>query len=133
MSEYPSLAPTSRSYNAGNWPVKAFNSQNRVEVRILYGNKRFNHSVKLTYENIPDTTAELFMQHYFEQLGTYKTFAVAMDITKASAGWKGSSNFYNAGYRTQYRYAGPPQMTSVYPGVSTMQVELVATLLPETA
>ena len=73
------------------------------------------------------------MQHYFEQLGTYKTFAVAMDTAKIVAGWKGSANFYNAGFRTQYRYAQPPVMRSVYPGVSTMQIELLATLLPETS
>lgn len=131
MSDYPSIVPTSRSYSAGNWPVKTFNAQDGVELRILYGSRRYNHSLSVTYENIPDTTAELFMQHYFEQLGTYKTFTVTTGgITE---GWKGSANFYNAGVRTQYRYASPPQMTSVYPGVSTMQVELLATLLPETA
>ena len=133
MSEYPSLAPTSRSYNAGNWPVKSFNAQDGVEVRILYGNRRYNHSVSLTYENISDTVAEQFMQHYFGQLGTYRTFAIAMDSSKITAGWEGSTDFYNAGVRTQYRYAKPPTLTSIYPGVSTMQVELVATLLPETA
>ena len=133
MSSYPSIAPTSRSYTAGNWPVKNFNAQDGAEVRILYGSRRYNHAVRLTYENIPDTIAELFMQHYFEQLGTYKTFGVAMDTTKITAGWEGSANFYNAGVRTQYRYANPPQMTSVYPGVSTMQIELLATLLPETS
>ena len=129
MSNYPAIAPTSRSYNAGNWPVKNFNAQDGAEVRILYGSRRYNHSVRLTYANIPDTTAEQFMQHYFEQLGTYKTFVITTG--GVTAGWKGSSTFYNAGFRTQYRYASPPVLTSVYPGVSTMQVELVATLLPE--
>ena len=133
MSNYPSVAPTSRSYNAGNWPVKNFNAQDGAEVRILYGSRRYKHSVTLTYANIPDTTAEQFMQHYFEQLGTYKTFAIAMDASKVTAGWEGSTDFYNAGVRTQYRYANPPTMTSVYPGVSTIQIELLATLLPETS
>jgi hypothetical protein len=131
MTSYPSITPTSRSFNAGNWPIKTFNAQDGAEVRILYGSLRYNHSMSLTYENIPDALAEQFMEHYFEQLGTYKTFAVAMDATKISAGWKGSSDFFNAGYRTQYRYAQPPVMRSVYPGVSTVQVELLATLLPE--
>lgn len=131
MSEYPAVAPTSRVYNAGNWPVKSFNAQDGVEVRIIYGSRRFNHSLKVTYENIPDATAELFLQHYFEQQGTYLTFAINTPAIRA--GWEGSTDFFNAGVRTQYRYAGPPQMTSVYPGVSTMQVELVASLLPETA
>lgn len=132
MSNYPSIAPTSRSYSAGNWPVKNFSAQDGAEVRILYGSRRYNHSVSLTYENIPDTIAEQFMQHYFEQLGTYRTFAVAMDSSKITAGWGGSTNFYNAGTQTQYRYANPPALTSIYPGVSTMRIELVATLLPET-
>ena len=131
MSGYPAIAPTSRVYGAGTWPVKNFNAQDGAEVRILYGNRRYNHSISLSYENISDTVAEQFMQHYFEQLGTYKTFTITTG--GVTAGWKGSSTFYNAGFRTQYRYASPPVLTSVYPGVSTMQIELIASLLPETA
>ena len=128
MTAFPSIVPTSRAYSAGDWPVKAYNAMDGVEVRIMYGSRRFGHGFELTYENIPDAVAEQFLQHYFEQQGTYKTFAVASEVSK---GWEGSSDFFNAGVRTQYRYAGPPKQSSVYPGVSTIQLQLVATLLPE--
>ena len=128
MTAFPSIAPTSRAYAAGNWPVKSYNAMDGVEVRILYGSRRFSHGFDLTYQNIPDAIAEQFLQHYFEQQGTYKTFAVA---TEVASGWAGSSDFFNAGVRTQYRYAEPPKQSSVYPGVSTIQIKLVATLLPE--
>jgi len=128
MTAFPAITPTSRSYSAGNWPVKSFNAQDGVEVRILYGSRRFGHGFQLKYENIADSVAEQFLQHYFEQQGTYGTFAISADTVNA---WEGSADFFNAGIRTQYRYAEPPVQTSVYPGVSTISVTLIASLLPE--
>ena len=54
---FPSLAPTSRSFSAGDYPVKTFKSQNGAEVRILYGNSRTDVKLQLSYENIGDALA----------------------------------------------------------------------------
>ena len=129
MTDFPTIAPTSRSYDGGDWPVKAFKSQSGAEVRILYGDRRVGHSINLTYNNIPDATAEQFFAHYYEQQGTYKSFAVFPELN-LSKGWEGSEEFFRAGSAVQWRYAKAPQLTAVYPGVSTIQVELVATGLP---
>jgi len=128
MTAYPAIAPSSRSYQAGDWPVKTFNAQDGAEVRILYGDKRFGHTLDLTYQNIPDTQAEEFMLHYFSVQGTYQTFALPTSSGVAK-GWEGNLSFYNAGYLTQWRYAGPPVLTSVRPGVSTVEIRFIAVLL----
>ena len=37
---FPSLVPSTRTFDAGNWPVKTYKAQSGAEVRILYGNRR---------------------------------------------------------------------------------------------
>ena len=128
MTVYPSIAPSSRSYSAGDWPVKTFNAQDGAEVRILYGDKRYGHTLDLSYRNIPDVQAEEFLLHYFSVQGTYQSFALPASSSVAK-GWEGNLNFYNAGVLTQWRYAGPPVLTSVRPGVSTVNIQFIAVLL----
>ena len=36
---FPNLVPTSRSFESGDYPVKAFRAQNGAETRILYKNQ----------------------------------------------------------------------------------------------
>ena len=124
---FPTLAPSSRSYTGGDWPIASFQSQNGSEARILYGNRRVGHTLSLEYKNITDTEAESFFTDYYAQKGTYTTFALPQPITNnAGKGWSGDQNFFKAGSGVKWRYAEPPQLTSVYPGVSTVRIKLVA-------
>mgnify|MGYP003109352562 FL=1 len=129
---YPiALKPTSRSFNPGDYPVKAFKSQSGAERRILYGNKRTNLSLSLTYENISDANAELFIDHYDEVQGTFSTFVVASASTNdgAKTGWEGNFETIGAGASGNvYRYEGPPELTQVRPGISTVTVNLIGVL-----
>ena len=51
---FPDLIPTSRSFEAGDYPVKTFKAQNGAEHRILYGSNRTNMKLSLTFANITD-------------------------------------------------------------------------------
>ena len=83
--------------------------------------------MSLEYKNITDTEAESFFTDYYAQKGTYTTFALPQPITNnAGKGWSGDQNFFKAGSGVKWRYAEPPQLTSVYPGVSTVRIKLVA-------
>ena len=124
---FPTIAPTDRQYTAGNWPVRTFTSQSGAEVRLLYGNRRFGHTLTLQYSNISDTQAEEFFTDYYAQKGTFTTFALPQPLTdNVGKGWSGSTEFFNAGVGAQWRYAEPPQLVSVYPGVSSVSITLVA-------
>ncbi len=57
---FPTLVPTSRSFESGDYPVKTFKAQNGKEHRILYGSNRTNMKLSLSYANITDANAELF-------------------------------------------------------------------------
>lgn len=128
--DYPTKhVPSSRQFDPGDFPVKAFKAQDGMEVRILYGSKRTGQQMTLEYRAIPDVDAEQFLDHYIEQRGTFGSWAMTADAG-ARKGWGGSYKaleVVKSGNR--WRYAGPPKITSVYPGVSSVSVALIAVLV----
>ncbi len=122
--DFPDLAPSSRDYDPGNWPVKVYNSISGVEVRLRYGDKRYNAKLKLQYQNIPDASADDFLAHYEQQYGTYKAFTLPAGVT---AGWTGSTYIPNE-TTMKFRYSGPPAIQAVRPGVSTVSLELTGVI-----
>jgi hypothetical protein len=120
---YPTLAPSSRDYQPGDWPVKTYGSLSGAEIRIRYGNKRTGGKLSLSYANISDALAEEFLTHYNETEGTFRTFSLPVAVT---IGWRGTATALSPGSSgASYRYAGPPQITSIRPGISSVSVELV--------
>lgn len=123
---FPTLRPTSRDFTTGDYPVKAFKAQSGAEVRILYGSKRTGMGISLSYENIADTAADDFVAHFDEVRGTYDTFALPNEVL---TGWSGAASALDASTTGNlWRYAQPPSITSVRPGRSSVQVELVGVL-----
>ncbi len=86
---YPILKPSSRSYDPGSYPVKTFKAQNGAETRILYGSERTDVKLSLSYANIGDPNAELFLDHYDEVQGTFQTFNLP---GQALGGWDGNDD-----------------------------------------
>ncbi len=125
--DFPSLVPTSRSFDPGNYPVKAFKAQNGAEVRILYGSFRTNMKMQLSYANISDTEAELFLDHFDAMQGTFQTFVIGQ-LQETKGGWKGRSSSLSAIDANEYRYENPPQVAQVRPGISTVTVNLIGVL-----
>ena len=96
---------------------------NGSEVRILYGNTKTGSKLDLTFDNIADADAQLILNHYATEFGTFQTFDLS-DVTKHS-GWGGDVGAFNAGIGVQYRYNEPPKVTNVYRGRSTISVSFV--------
>ena len=125
---FPVLSPTSRDFNPGDYPVKAYNAQSGAEVRILYGDTRTRMEFVFAYDNISDAEAEQFLAHYDETKGTYLTFFVPSIVR---AGWAGTSPPLSLGgtaLGNEFRYAEAPQVTAVRPGRSSVRVRLVGVL-----
>lgn len=122
---YPTLAPTSRSFTPGDYPIKTYQSQSGVETRILYGSKRTNMQLELGYDNIADAHAQSFADHYDETKGSYLTFAIPDAVR---SGWTGAPTTVDVVSGAAWRYDGPPVITAIKPGVSTVQVRLKGTL-----
>ena len=79
--------------------------------------------MSLTYRNVTDANAELFLDDFEAQKGTYTAFAINEDL---KGGWTGNSDALDS--NDKWRYAGPPQVVQVKPGVSNVQVNLVGVL-----
>lgn len=122
---YPDIQPTDRQFSAGDYPVKSVRSQSGVETRILYGNQRTGMALQLSYNHISDTQAEQFNVHYDEVKGTFRTFRLPASV---QAGWAASASALDAVGGNNWRYDGPPQISAVKPGLSTVQVKLVGVL-----
>ena len=128
---FPSLAPSSRNFSPGDYPIKTFKAQSGAETRVLYGSKRTGMKLDLTYKNISDANAELFLDHFDAMKGTYTTFdiVIAGVSPDAKSGWEGNADAIGAGDSgNAYRYSGPPRVTQVKPGISNVQVNLVGVL-----
>lgn len=125
---FPTLVPSSRSFDAGDWPIKSYRSQNGSEIRIQYGSRRTGMTLELTYSNITDATAESFLTHYTEVQGTFLTFTLPSGAG-AKTGWTGTANAIdvtNTG--NAWRYAESPKIQSVKPGISTVTIKLIGVL-----
>ena len=124
VPSFPSLAPTSRSFDPGDFPIKTYNAQNGSEVRIVYGSKRINRKLQLTYANVVDTEVEKFIKHYSDASGTLNQFNVPSGTL---SGWGGveAQNVMAVETGLRYRYAKPPVMTQVAKDRSTVTVDLV--------
>jgi hypothetical protein len=122
---FPSLRPTAREFNPGDFPIKRYNAQSGAEIRILYGNRRTNATLSLSYDNITDASAELFLSDYASQLGTFRTFFLPSQVRD---GWRGSFSAIDAPPTALWRYDSAPVVQAVRPGRSSVTVSLVAVI-----
>jgi len=81
---FPNLVPTARSMSPGDFASKVFRSQSGVESRVQYGNKAFDKTLDLEYNNIADTSAALIHDHYLACNGTLYYFLL-LEQPKAGA------------------------------------------------
>lgn len=126
---FPTLAPSNRQFTLGEFPVKTFRALDGYEVRLLYGSKLTRSQMSLTYNAIPDQSAELFINHYQEVRGSFEAFEF-VDQKGPKTGWGADPQSIGAvSYGNKWRYESPPTVTSVRPGVSNVSVSLVSALI----
>ena len=123
MSAFPPLKPTARSWTAGQLPMQSFVGMGGNEIRVVTGNRMAGQQLSLVFGNLQEAQASLISTHYDGRLGSFLAFEVPSEIY---AGWAYSQSSKPAGNR--WRYAGPPSMSFVAPGIITVSVDLVAVI-----
>ena len=117
---FPNVKPTSRSYNAGEFPQTVFEAQNGATSVVRFGNRRVNSELNLTFANISDEDAEKILSNYERVNRNWDH--VTFSINDGAVGSKDGLQFYfrerDSGLR--WRYAEPPTVQSVFPGISTV-------------
>ena len=126
---FPTVKPTSRSYNPGNYPQNTFEAQNGAKTIIRYSQKRVNATLTLGFSNISDADAALILANY-ENVNADWDY-VSFSSSNATAGLE-STNLSNYLKESTsgllWRYSAPPKVTSVFDGISNVSCSFVACL-----
>jgi hypothetical protein len=118
---FPALKPSSRSWTPGSWPVQAFNTLSGYETRISLGSKPIGGSLSLKFSNLKEADLLKITDHYNSAQGVTRTFSLSTDVF---AGMTNSGKVTPSGF--SWRYAAPPSIDWVAPGIGNISVALVA-------
>ena len=126
---FPDIKPSSRSYSPGAYPQTDFQAQNGARTVVRFGNRRVDSNLLLSFANITDAQAALILGNYEAVNRDWNN--VTFSATTGSAGASSELAAYLAetgGSGLLWRYAEPPQVSSVYPGVSSVTCKFVGIL-----
>lgn len=128
MHPFPDyIIPTSRTYKPGKLPETTFEARNGSTSFVQYGQNFVNAELTLNFANINDGSASEILQHYARVLGDD---FVVFDNNAAFQGMNAElvGSLENGRGLLRWRYSDAPQVTSVYPGVSSVQVQFIGFL-----
>tara|TARA_B100000287_G_scaffold135169_1_gene127148 strand:+ start:7612 stop:8013 length:402 start_codon:yes stop_codon:yes gene_type:complete len=129
MASFPASVPTptTRSYSPGTYPQAEFEAQNGVKTVIRYGKNRTNATLSLGFSNITDAQAASILSNYEAVNSVWDN--VTFDGTNVIDGADSQLQaFFKEGTPLKWRYSGPPNVTSVFPGISNVSCSFVACL-----
>jgi len=121
---FPDITPSSRSYRAPERPRTVFQSQNGATTLIEFGSQQVDAKLDLQFRNITDDRAAEIITHYN---GQDENKWVIFNTTRGLGGM--GTKLYNVvekgDTKLRWRYSSPPEITSVYPGTSTVTCKFV--------
>ncbi len=126
---FPNLKPSSRSYDPGSYPQTEFKAQNGAKTIIRYGNRRVDSRLELSFNNISDADAASILANYEAVNADWDYVRFTDDNGSAGAGTSLAAYLKESGGSgLRWRYDRPPQIRSVYPGLSTVRCTFVGVL-----
>ena len=127
VRRFPGLTPTSRRYSPGRLPETRMQTQNGSTVFVQFGGVFVNAELELVFQNIRDDDARQILAHYRSVVGDdYVTFDKDHGLGGMTDALITQVDTGNTTLR--YRYAEPPELESVYPGVSSVSCRVIGYL-----
>ena len=120
---YPDICPTRRTYTPGAYATRRFTAINGVSVTRLYGDKAFDAKLSLEYLLGDSELADL-LACYNNARGSFDELEMSPE---AFVGLSEDVQAEIPDYLT-WRWADVPQVESLLPGRSRVQVNLIGTL-----
>ena len=120
-------APSARSYSPGEYSQNEFQALNGVKTIIRYGKRRYDSTLTLGFNNIADSDAAAILKNYEDINSIWDE--VSFTGTNVINGADSTLQSYLI-ERTElkWRYDGPPEVESVFKGLSNVQCKFVACL-----
>jgi len=130
--DFPDIEPSARKFDPGEFPRSLFEGQNGAVTAVYFGNRPVNSTLELTFRNIYDAQAYEIVNHYkrcnrTDSNGNWNYAKLPNKALGPLAGIGDSSLREVMGENNdnrRYRYDSPPQVTSIFPGYSTVVVKL---------
>ena len=131
--DFPNLTPSQRVYTPPSYPTAEFQGLNGAVTTVQFGRQAVDSQLQMTFQNITDEEAWQIVGNYAsvnndidEATGerAYVNFgpnAPAMDGIQSDLM---RSKISEDKAQLRYRYLKAPQITSTFPGRSTVTVEL---------
>ena len=120
---FPALRPSARSFKPGEYPIRSYRSQSGVVSKRIYGNKPTNYELKLTFQNIDDSDAQQIVDHYLVVAPTLDGFKIPDQVFAGMS--TGLEATIQAPSNISWFYAAPPEVSSVFIELSTVEVSLI--------
>ncbi len=118
MSDFPSLAPQSRSYTPGSFAALRSKTLSGDETTVRRNNAAINHQLRLTFVSGSVTNQKAIFSHYAIQ-NRFQPFDLPSLVLQ------GSSLTFPLGY--QWIYSGPPTVAYTASTIEvSVQLQLVA-------
>jgi hypothetical protein len=123
MATFPSITPTGRSFRPGVYPQKTYRALSGAVVKRTYGNSPYGAQLDLEFDNIPDATVVILLDHYRSQTAANSRFTLSASVTSGmSSTLAARANASIDGLR--WEYANPPEVQTVRPGYNNVRVSL---------
>lgn len=120
--DFPQLVPSARRYKPGRLPETVFEAQNGATTFVQFGNQFVNAEMSMTFKNIHDWEAAQILVHYRSvRENDWVEFEEGRGLTGIQEQLLDEMDKGDGALR--WRYRNPPQVTSVYPGISTVSCE----------
>ena len=123
---FPSIKPARRNFRPGNFPTKIYRSLSGATVKRSFGNRAYGYELDLEFTNITDDTANQIVTHYNETFAGFERFTLPPELFAGMS--TALRNQIQAPTQLKWEYAAPPEVASVYVGISTVQVKFIGEL-----
>jgi hypothetical protein len=125
---FPNVKPTGRQYNPGEYPQSEFKALNGATTITRFGSRRTDSELELSFKNISDEDAAAIVANYeaVNREWNYVRFTKSNGGVGAGAALQPYLQESKSGLR--WRYAGAPSVTSVVPGISSVECRFRGTL-----
>jgi hypothetical protein len=110
----------------GTYPTKTYRSLAGTTVKRSFGNKPHSYELGVEFQNIKDSVLNEILDHYDDTEGGFRRFALP------SAIFAGMDAAIQARIQSpngiRWEYAGPPEVQSVFNGISTVSINFIGEL-----
>lgn len=125
-AQFPSIKPSERSFRPGQYAVKSYRALSGAVVKRAFGNRAYGHELQLSFNNVKDSVTTALIDHYNGTRGGFDRFTLPAELF---AGMDSAlRSRIQAPTQIKWEYSGPPDVKSVFNGLSSITITLIGEL-----